>query len=186
LPTLAGDPNPNPHPNSTNDPNPKLRPNSPTTPFVADSGGRATAEALPQSIPVARPRTVKFDDATEGTGTSILQSAMRRQQKKMERKEGRTLKDPQRDAARDHKKEDRSEVNVEYLESLHKRAKRKRQSTSTLPDIPPKDKPPNDRPPDPPPPVRDKVQLGGEQKSPRGAKKSRETSRLGTGPHDGL
>jgi len=113
---------------------------------------------------------------------------MRRQQKKMEKKEGRTLKDPQRDAARNHKKEDRSEVNVEYLDSLHKRAKRKRQSTSTLPphDIPPKDKPPHDRPPDPPPPVRDKVQLGGEQKSPRGAKKSREKSRLGTGPHDGL
>jgi len=106
----------------------------------------------------------------------------------MEKKEGKTLRDPQRDAARKQKKEDRSEVNVEYLESLHKQAKRKRQSKGVLPphDIPPKDKPPHDRPPDSLPPVRDKVQLGGKQKSPRGAKKSREKSRLGTGPHDGL
>ena len=70
---------------------------------------------------MARPRTVKFDEATEGTGTSILQSAMRRQQREMEKKEGKTLRDPQRDAARNHKKDDRSEVNMEYLESLHKR-----------------------------------------------------------------
>ena len=113
---------------------------------------------------------------------------MRRQQKKMDKKEGKTLRDPQGAAARKQKKEDRSEINVEYLESVHKRAKRKRQSTAALPlhDSPPKDQPPHNRPPDPPPPVRDKEQLGGEQKSPRGAKTLREKSRLGTGPHVGL
>ena len=122
-----------------------------------------------------------FDQAVQGTGTSLLQSALRRQQKKMENSEGKTLRDKQ-------KKEDRSEINVEYLESLHKRAKRKRELAGTPPahGTPPKDQPPRDRPPDPPPPVRDKERLGGEKKSPRGAKKSREKSRLGTGPHDGL
>ena len=142
---------------------------------------QAPAEVSQQPIPVPRPRTVGFDQAVQGTGTSLLQSALRRQQKKMENKEGKTLRDKQ-------KKEDRSEINVEYLESLHKRAKRKRELAGTPPahGTPPKDQPPRDRPPDPPPPVRDKERLGGEKKSPRGAKKSREKSRLGTGPHDGL
>ena len=118
-------------------------------------------------------RTVGFDKTTDGTGTSILQSALRRQQKKMEKEEGKAL----RDLHRKQKKEDGSVANLEYLESLHKRAKRKRQkdqeSTEALPphDLPPKDRPPQDRPPDPPPPFRDK-------------ETSREKSRLVTGPHE--
>ena len=108
----------------------------------------------------------------------------------MENKEGKTLQDTHRDATQKKRKEDRSVANLEYLESLHKRAKRKRQkekdSTVALPpyDIPPKDTPPYDRPPDPPPPFRDKKQLEGAEKSPRGAEKSREKSRLVTGPHE--
>jgi arylsulfatase A-like enzyme len=64
---------------------------------------------------------------TDGTGTSILQSALRRQQKKMEKEEGKAWRDLHRDATRKRPKEDQSVANVEYLESLHKRAKFKRQ-----------------------------------------------------------
>ena len=135
----------------------------------------APTRLLQQPNPMPRPRgtkerTVGFDKTTDGTGTSILQSALRRQQKKMEKEEGKAL----RDLHRKQKKEDGSVANLEYLESLHKRAKRKRQkdqeSMEALPphDLPPKDRPPQDRPPDPPPPFRDKEQLGGEEKSNRG------------------
>ena len=138
----------------------------------------APTRLLQQPNPMPRPRgtkerTVGFDKTTDGTGTSILQSALRRQQKKMEKEEGKAL----RDLHRKQKKEDGSVANLEYLESLHKRAKRKRQkdqeSTEALPphDLPPKDRPPQDRPPDPPPPFRDK-------------ETSREKSRLVTGPHE--
>jgi hypothetical protein len=163
---------------------PKLAPKAPA---LASGTERVTATGPQQPSLVARPRTVKFDEATEGTGTSVLQSAMRRQQKKVDKKEGKTLRDPQRDAAQKQKKEDRSEINVEYLESLHKQAKRKRQSTAALPlqtphpttNHPTTVRRTRRR-------VRDKEQLGGEQKSPRGAKKSREKSHLETGPHVGL
>jgi hypothetical protein len=89
----------------------------------------------------------------------------------MENEEGKALQDPHRDATRKQKKEDRSVANVEYLESLHKRAKRKRQKDED--DLPPKDTPPQDRPPAPPPPFKDKgpTKLGGEEKSNRGAEK---------------
>ena len=129
-------------------------------------------------------RTVGFDKMTDGTGTSILQSALRRQQKKMENEEGKALRDPHRDTTRKQKKEDQSVANLEYLESLHKRANRKRQKDED--DLPPKDTPPQDSPPDPPPPFRDKgpTKLGEEEKSNRGAEKSREKSRLVTGPHE--
>ena len=108
----------------------------------------------------------------------------------MEKEEGEAWRNMHRDATRKRSKEDKSVANVDYLESLHKRAKRKRQkdkdSADVLPphDLPPKDIPPRDRPPDPPPPFRDKKQLGGEEKSNRGAEKSREKSRLVTGPHE--
>ena len=162
---------------------PKLAPTAPAPTSSIEQGS-----AGPSKHP--KERTVGFDRTTDGTGTSILQSALRRQQKRMEKEEGEAWRNMHRDATRKRSKEDKSVANVDYLESLHKRAKRKRQkdkdSAEVLPphDLPPKDIPPRDRPPDPPPPFRDKKQHGGEEKSNRGAEKSREKSRLVTGPHE--
>ena len=140
---------------------------SPRRTKTVESPRRTKAD--PPSVPqdqLKKKRKVTFDEAQEGAS---LLKAVRRQQNKIVR----------------------SVANLEYLE-LHKRAKRKQQkeeeptSTQQPEDFPPTDRPPDERPPDPPPPVRDKAtrKLEGAKKSPRGAEKSREKSRLGTRPHE--
>ena len=69
---------------------------APTAPAPTSSIKRAAAGPLQHPNPLPHPqrsneRTVGFDKTTDGTGTSILQSALRRQQKRMEKEEGEKL-----------------------------------------------------------------------------------------------